>query len=123
ERVTEGEDKIADANLVRVAKGKCWQACRINLQHCEIAWRVGTHEFGGEGAIVSQFDLDFEGAVNYVMVGQNVTVSIDDDARANLLHALRWLLWHLRHPVAEKVTEVRVVHEWKLLCWSRTLGG
>src|SRR6185369_5816094 len=51
-RVSHRQDRIADANLIRIAELECRQVFRVDLQHCEVAGRVRTNQFGCEGAVV-----------------------------------------------------------------------
>src|SRR5688572_23612938 len=54
-----------------------------------------------------------------MVVGQNVAVLADYDARAQTFSAPRWLL--LRHTIAKEIAKERIVHERVLLRWSIAL--
>ena len=71
------------------------QIGRRHLQQREVARLVGADHLRGQRAVVGQLDLDVVRAVDDVVVGQDVAVGRDDDARAErallrrALHARR----------------------------------
>src|SRR4029078_9242458 len=63
------------------------------FQKGEVARLVGADQLRGERAIVGEIDLDFVGALDDVVVGEDVTVGGDDHARPE-----RALSRHPRRP-------------------------
>ncbi len=60
------------------------------------------------GATIGQGDLDLIGTLDDVVVGENVAIVADDDARTKTGALLRDVILEL---VAEEETEARVIHE------------
>ena len=78
ERIADRENHITDADVVRVAKRKCLQVVALDLQNGKIAGRISADDLGLEAASVRQFDGDFFGLVDDVVVGQDVAVLPND---------------------------------------------
>jgi hypothetical protein len=82
QRVAEGQDHVAHAHRVRVAKRKRGKARRLDLQDREVTGSVRAHHLGGEAPAVGELDADLLRAVHHVVVREHVTVGADDHARA-----------------------------------------
>ena len=83
EGVAHGDAPLAGLDGVTVAKGDCVQILGIDLDQGDVGLLVGTHHGGVKLAVVIQGDLQFLGAVDHVVVGDDVTVSADDNTRAH----------------------------------------
>ena len=70
--------------------------CRVDLDDGEIVELVDADELGREDAAVIQGDVNLHGAVNDVIVGEDVAVGRDDDAAADAVLNLL-LLGHALH--------------------------
>ena len=81
-RVADGEHHVADTRLVRIGERKRVEPGGLHFQHREIARCIVAHDGGRQHAAIRELDLHLVGAVHHVVVGENVTVTVDDDARA-----------------------------------------
>ena len=61
---------------------------RIDLEYCQIGSRIGAHDLGGKFALVIQIDAHVGGAVDHVIVGEDVAFTIHDYARAQAVLVL-----------------------------------
>lgn len=73
ERVSDGQDHIADLQCVGVGKRHHRQSVERDLQHRHIAFRVGAHHGGRRAAAIGQLDVDVASALDHVVVGQQET--------------------------------------------------
>ena len=81
--IADGEHHVADFDLVAIRECCGRQVLRFDLEDGDICLGVATHDLRGEVALViEQRHLDLVSAVHDVVVGENVTVLADDDARA-----------------------------------------
>src|SRR5262249_44813092 len=114
ERIADGEYDVADTRAIRITQRKHRQVISINFQHREIAGRIGTNHLRVERTAVAQVHFDLLRAVNYVMIGHDVTILTDDDARTERLpDPFHW--WRLLRALAKEAAKERIVHERKLL--------
>src|SRR5207249_4603998 len=85
---------------------------RVDFHHREIRRRIGADDFRRERASIRQLDLDGVGAVDDMVVGQDVAVPRDDDARTE--PAFETALWslspHWRGLLAEEAAEQLIGH-------------
>ena len=91
ERIADGEHQIADFEIVGIAHRERRQVLlvRIDLEHGEIGALVGEQQLGFEFAPVGEHDADIAAAQDHVIVGDDETLAVDDDARAQrILHPL-----------------------------------
>ena len=118
EGVADGDHVLADAHRVAVAEHQLGQAGGVDLEQREVGLRVGADDLGVELAVVGEADLHLFGVVDHVVVGDDVAVVLQDEARAQrhaVLAALRPLLRH-RHALghaeaAEEFLEGRTLAE------------
>jgi len=116
ERIAYRQADIADADLVRIAQRKHRQAGGLDFQQSQVAGRVGTNQLGGKGAPVAQIHGDLFRAVDYVMIGDDVSVGGDDHAGPErVFHLLRIIPRQVAVRVPKKLAEQGVVGKRKLL--------
>ena len=82
ERVAHRQHDVADAHGVGVAERQRLQVGAIDLHDRQIARLIRADHLGLEAAAVGQLDVHLLGAVDDVVVGQDVAVGPDDDAGA-----------------------------------------
>ena len=87
ERVADGHDRLADDDLRGVADGHRDEVARrvVQQEDREVGRRVGADDLGVVGAAVVERDADRRvgaGAGGHVVVGEDVALVVDDDARA-----------------------------------------
>ena len=97
---------VAHLQRVGVAEGDHRQLVELDLEHREVGVGVGADHLACARAAVVERDLDVVGALDHVVVGEEVAVgqTITPRAEADLA-----LLRHLPRPVAEEEAEPRVV--------------
>lgn len=83
EGVADGENAIADARLVAVAKlhGR-ERGLALDLNDTEIGPAVATDDLGGENRAVLKGDRDLVGILDDMIIGHDVAIGRDDKARA-----------------------------------------
>ena len=106
ERIADREHDVADLEVVDVAERDHRQLVEVDLQHRDVGIGVGADRAGARAAAVAERDLDVVGAVDDVVVGEQVALGRDDHARAEADLAL---LRHLARTVAEEEAERRIV--------------
>ena len=84
---TDGEDPVSDFERVGVAEFGGGEEVGLDSDDGDFGGRVGADDLGFELAPVGQADGDLIGSGDDVIVGQDVAVGIDDDARAEPLAA------------------------------------
>jgi hypothetical protein len=82
ERIADGQHDVADLNGVGVAERKGLQVGGLHLEQRQIAWLIGADESRVERAAVGQVDVDVVCAFDDVIVGQDISIRTDNDARA-----------------------------------------
>ena len=80
-RIADRQNFIAHLQFRRVADGDCRQVRGVDLDHRDIGLGVGADDLGFEFAAVGKSDADVRGAVDYVIVRENVAIGTDNDAR------------------------------------------
>lgn len=101
ERVADGEHDIADAQAVHLAEGDGRQFLGLDLQDGEIGFRVAADDLGLVGLAVVERYLDVVGPLDDVIVGQDIAIGADDDARAKARVLARLSFRALAEEVAE----------------------
>jgi len=98
--ITNRKSEITDLNFGRIAKGDGGQVVRINLQNGNVRLGIAANDLGGEFALVAQRNFNVRGAIDNVIVGQNVSIGGDDYAGPqSLFFFLLGLLMGVRLPV------------------------
>ena len=96
-----------------------------NLEHSDIGARIGADDLGFELALILQGDFDVGGAIDDVIIGQDVAVGADDHARAQavftLLARLLLSLPAATVGIAEELAEEWIVFEGRLALALRCL--
>ena len=82
ERIADGEHDIAGAQVVRSAKGHDRRIVEGDPQHREIRVRIRADDLRRRHASVGQLHADLIGALNDMMIGDEVALLIDDHAGA-----------------------------------------
>ena len=90
QRVADGQHPLANARAVVGAKRHGGQVLAIDLDHRDVGRRVASHHGALEGAMVGEGDGEPVRPFDHVVVGEDVAVGRDDEARAARL--LRLLL-------------------------------
>src|SRR5262249_26778155 len=122
ERVAHGQRHVPYAHAIGISQGEHRQVFGVDLEHGQIAARIIADEFRVVTSVVRHLDPDLLGAVNHVMVGQNVSVFSDNHARTEA--ALNLLAWGgAAGAVPEEVTEKRVLEERELLGGMNSPAG
>ena len=85
ERVADGEDHVAHAELVAVGQGDGGQVLGLDLDDGDVGLRIGADDLGGELAVVVEQHLQLVRPLDDVVVGDDVAVGGDDDAGAEAL--------------------------------------
>lgn len=108
EGVADGEDDVTDAAGFGVAEGDDRWFIDTDLQDGEVGIRVGADEFGLGDATIGQGDLDFIGALDDVVIGQDIALWIDDDAGAEA--GLHPFAGHTE-AITEELFKYRIIHQ------------
>ena len=82
EGIAHGEHDVAHFDRIGVAERDRFQVAGVDLEQREVARLVGADHLGAQRAAVGQIDFDFIGAVDDVIVRQDVAVGRHDDARS-----------------------------------------
>jgi len=84
ERVPDRHHQVADADFVGVAErqGRQRRARQVHLKQRQVRIEVGADQLGPCLAAVGEVDLDSRGAFDDVLVGHDVAIAVDDEARA-----------------------------------------
>jgi hypothetical protein len=84
ERIAQGQDQVADLQLLLVVDGHDRQllALGVDLQHGQVGARIVQQHRGRELAAVGQLDGDVAHALDIVVVGDDHPVGADDGAGA-----------------------------------------
>src|SRR3989442_395320 len=89
ERIPDREHPLPDADGIGVPELRGGQAVRVDLDDGDVGAGVGSHDARRELPLVEELYRDAIGARNHVVVGQDVAVRGDDEARARALLDLR----------------------------------
>ncbi len=89
ERIADREHHITRAQHIRAAHRHDRRVLQIHAQDREIGIRIGADDGGRGDTTVRQLHADLVRALDHVMVGDQVAVGVEDDARAEAaFHAL-----------------------------------
>ena len=105
ERVADGQHPFADPRGVRRPEGRRRQPGRVDLEHADVGVLVAADDIGVEAAAVEQEDPHAAGAINDVVIGEDVAVGRDHEARAAA--ALDRIFLAARHAAATRDLEAR----------------
>ena len=85
ERVADGDDELADPDLVGVAERRRHQLVGrdVGPDDGEVVARVRAHDSSARRGAVRQDDVQHVEAVDHVVVREDVAVLVDDDAGAD----------------------------------------
>ena len=106
ERIADRQHDVADLQPVGVAEGDHRQLVEVDLEDGDVRFGVAADRPRLGAAPVAEQHLDIVGALDHVVVGEQVAGRRDDHARAEADLAL---LGHLPGPVAEEVAVHRIV--------------
>ncbi|MNJ61891.1 hypothetical protein D3C77_577040 [compost metagenome] len=111
ERRTDGQHPLTDLELFRVAQLDGRQVLAVDLEQRHISARIGADQLGLQLAAIGQTDDDFVGVSDHMVVGQDVTVAGNDEARTQRLRLTLAIAtrrtWGLRHVALEELAEHR----------------
>ena len=87
ERVADRDDGVSDTHDARVPEHERRQAARARLdpEHGDVGGRIATDEGGAQGVLIGEADLDLVGALDHVVVRDDVAGLVDHEARAERL--------------------------------------
>jgi hypothetical protein len=111
ERIADGDRPVTDAELVRVAERQHRQVATLDLDHGHVGGRVGADDGGLELAAVVERDLDVIGVLDDMVVRQDATARVEDEAQAGRRHALlarRTLPEEATHHLLRRIVAVLV---------------
>ena len=120
EGIADGESEIADFYLGRIAERNGGEMVGVDFQHGDVGLGIAADDVGGEFTLVAQGNFDVGGAIDHVIVGEDVAVGADDHAGAeavflfllrSLLAALAGLSRGIAAAIAEELAEERIVEE------------
>src|ERR1019366_4152510 len=94
ERVADGESIVADLNIRRIPDHDSGQIGSINLEDGEIDLWIGADHASFVVALVGQRHFHVGGAIDHVVVSEDIAIRADDYARAEA--ALALFARHLR---------------------------
>ncbi len=110
ERIADGNDKIPDLEPFGIAEAERRERTLLcKPKHGKIRPRVAQHDLGGELASVGERHLHLRHALDDVIVGDDETGRIDDDARAK--RALHPLARHAEAAVPEEAAKEGIIEE------------
>ena len=90
-----------------IAPGNAGQVVGVDLDDRKIIELIRADEPGGEDAAVVERDAHLGGAVDDVVVGEDVAIGRDDDAAADSMLELRLRLHSLAALAKEELAETR----------------
>lgn len=82
EGVADGHHGLSDTRAVAIAEGDGGEAGGLDFDDGEVGGRVVAYETGGQDAFVVEGNADAFGILDDVVVGDDIAVGRDDDARA-----------------------------------------
>ncbi len=94
QRVADGEDEIAHAQLTGIAPRHRRQAEGGNLHNGYVRFRIGRHHLAFILTAVGQEHVDFHRVGDHVVVGDDQSVRPDDHAGALPILTTRWQIRH-----------------------------
>ncbi len=106
EGIADRDDPVADAGAVGVAeRDRRQRLLRLDLEQGEVGLGVATGELGLEAGAVMERDHDLVGLVDHVVVGDDVTLRVDHEARTGRVHLARRAFAAAGHLPAEEALE------------------
>ena len=81
-RRTDGHDPLPSLQILGFAQFQYGQILTVDLQQRHVGTWIGTDQLGFQLTAISQADEDLVSIGNHVVVGQNVAIGRDDEARA-----------------------------------------
>src|SRR5690606_19682589 len=81
ERVADRQHPFADAHCLRRTQRSGTQSVRLDLEHADIGVLVAADDLRLDDPAVEQAHRDLLGAIDHVMVGEDVAVTRHDEAR------------------------------------------
>ena len=114
EGIANGQDNVADLQLITVAQRDGRQIPGVNFQHRHVRRRIGADDLGVVFLVAvggSNFDFDFVRAVHDVVGRQNIAVRRNDDPGAEAFFPARARLIVLWHLIAEELAEKRIIEK------------
>jgi len=85
ERAAQRQDQMAHLDFVGISEFRNRQVLGVDLEDGDIRIRIRADHLGVELAFVAQLDLQLLGALDHVIVGQDVAVVAHDHARTQAL--------------------------------------
>src|SRR5262249_37173140 len=83
EGVADRDGPLADPEMIGIAHvGRRRRAGRVDVEHGDVGLRVATHELGGELPLIGETHDDLLSVLDHVVVRQDVSLWIHQDARA-----------------------------------------
>ena len=86
ERIAHRERDVADGHFVDVRERDGPQSLRVDLEQRDVRFRVDADDAGQMQRTVRQRDRELGRVLDYVIIGHDVAVAVDDDAGAEALH-------------------------------------
>ena len=87
-RIADGQSIVAHLHLGGITDRDGGESASVHLQHGNVRLGIGSHDLGLQLAFVGERDANVGGAVDDVVVRQNVAVRAHDDAGAEAVFAL-----------------------------------
>ena len=88
EGIADGEHLLADLQVGAVAHGDRLQVGRLDLNDREVVRLVGSDDGGRIVLFVGQDDLELTGSIDDMVVGEDVSLFVDEEAGAGTLRGL-----------------------------------
>jgi hypothetical protein len=111
EWIADRKSQVAHLNLGRVAHGDCGQVLRIDPDDSQIRLGVRADYLALEFPFVGKEHLDLSGALDHVIVSENVAIRPHNHARSKALFPLLPGLAKPMKLIAEELLEEGVVEE------------
>ena len=90
QRIADGDHRLADHQVAAVAQLQRRQRLvAVNLQNRQIGIGIGADQIRRQLAAVGQLDGDLPGAVDHVIVGDDVSVRVNDESAAQRIGRAR----------------------------------
>src|SRR5690242_4500476 len=121
--VAYGHDPFADLKAIAVAQfGKGEFLLLVDLDQCQVQLFVHPLDLTLYLTPLGKLDQYLVGAVDYMVVGEDIAVGADDETAAQALFAARALLRHLIEELAEEIIEEVIT--WILgMLWVLGMGA
>ena len=80
-RIPNGIYLLADLQVLGIAERHGLQVGSLDLDDCEVMWPVGSYNRGAILLAIVQRNFHLSGLGDYVIIGKDVPIFIDDEAR------------------------------------------